>query len=142
MKEQEIKKLKEDKEYQRLGSWVCKDKIVFGVLRKDKKVDLAIDRAIGLSYNKGKQQAKSEAIKELNDLQNAYDIVMLEINRLRDKLEKEIKWRKFNIQHQKEFNESVKKEAIKEFEKMINEIRGRCCVNKLQELKQKLKEMK
>jgi len=38
--------------------------------------------------------------------------------------------------------QQAKSEAIKEFEKMINEICGRCCVNKLQELKQKLKEMK
>ena len=41
-----------------------------------------------------------------------------------------------------EAKQQAKSEAIKEFEKMINEICGRCCVNKLQELKQKLKEMK
>jgi len=101
MKEQEIKKLKEDKEYQRLGSWVCKDKIVFGVLRKDKKVDLAIDRAIGLSYNKGKQQAKSEAIKEFEKILNNErklwlsddrnkEIPLVSLNKLKQKL-KELK---------------------------------------------------
>ena len=81
------------------------------------------DKTESLSNYNPIQQAKSEAVKELNDLQNAYNIAMLEINRLRNKLEKEIKWRKFNIQHQKEFNESVKKEAIKEFDKIIDELK-------------------
>lgn len=70
-----------------------------------------------------------------------------EIIRLKEELAKEIRWREFNILHEKEFRKSIRQETIDKFENILDcwfkEFGfGVFSYGEIMKLKQKLKEMK